>query len=97
MIRKLNQQQRYRCEQKPFDLPKEIEGHLLAGYNDGDGYTKTSLKKGVRAASNLIAFILSRSIRQILANFSKGIYRSSGKENRCLGRFPLIKKFRKFW
>ena len=41
---------------------------------------------------NLIAFIPSRSNRQILANFSKGLYPSSGKEkeNRnVLGAFHL--------
>ena len=32
--------------------------------------TKTSLKKGILAASNFIALIPSRSIRQMLVNFS---------------------------
>ena len=37
--------------------------------NYGDGYTKTSLKE-IRAASNFIALMPSRLIRQMLANFS---------------------------
>ena len=37
--------------------------------NDSDGY-KNLLKKWIRAASNLIALIPSRSVRQMLAVFS---------------------------
>ena len=52
--------------------------------------TKTSLERWIRAASNLIALIPSRSNRKIFATFvelnSKRLYRSSGKakESRCL-------------
>ena len=46
--------------------------------------TKTSIKKWIRAASNVIALIPSRLIHQMLANVlelnSKGLYQSSGKE-----------------
>ena len=45
---------------------------------------KTSLKKWIRAASNVIALIPSRLIHQMLANVlelnSKGLHQSSGKE-----------------
>ena len=48
---------------------------------------KASLKKWIRAASNFIALIPSRSIRQMLTFFvlelnSKRLYRSSGKKKR---------------
>ena len=52
--------------------------------------TKTSFKKYIHAASNFMVFIPSRSIQQIMAKFlglnSKGVFRSSGKEeeSRCL-------------
>ena len=46
--------------------------------------SKTSLKKWICAASNFIALIPSRLIRQMLTNFlelnSKGLHQSSGKE-----------------
>ena len=42
--------------------------------------TKTSLKKWICAASNFIALIPSRLIRQILELSSKGLYQSSGKK-----------------
>ena len=59
--------------------------------------TKTSLKNWIHVASNFIAFIPSRLIRQMLANFlelnSKWLYQSSGKEKEsCCLRFPSLKK-----
>ena len=63
--------------------------------------TKRSLKKWIRAASNFIALIPSRLIRQMLANFlelnSKGLYQSSGKEKEnCCFVFPSSTK-REIW
>ena len=61
----------------------------MVSKHDGDGYLKTSLKKPwIAATSNFIALISTRSIRQILTNFS-GVkskrLQSSGKEekSRC--------------
>ena len=42
----------------------------LSNY-DGDYYENVRLQKWIRAASNFITLILSRSIRQLLANLSK--------------------------
>ena len=59
---------------------------------------KTWLKKWIRAASNLIALIPSRLIRQMLAIFflelnSKGLHQSSGKEKEsCCLVFPSSTK-----
>ena len=41
----------------------------LSNY-DGDYYENVRLEKWIHAASNFIALIPSRSIRQLLANFS---------------------------
>ena len=50
--------------------------------------TKTSLKKWIRAASNFVALIPSRLIRQMLAKGlelnSKGLYHSSGKKRKVV-------------
>ena len=59
--------------------------------------TKTSLKNWMRAASNFIALILSRLIRQMLAFFlelnSKELYQSSEKEKEsCCLVFPSSTK-----
>ena len=42
----------------------------LSNY-DGDYYKNVRLQKWIRAGSNFITLILSRSIRQLLANLSK--------------------------
>jgi len=42
----------------------------LSNY-DGDYYKNVRLEKWIRAASNFIALIPSRSIRELLANLSK--------------------------
>ena len=52
---------------KPTDLKMVLES---LSNNGGDGYTKTSVKKCVLAALNFITLIPSRSIHQMLANFS---------------------------
>ena len=59
--------------------------------------TKTSLKKWIRAASNFMALIPSRLIRQMLSKGldlnSKGLYQSSGKEKEsCCLVFPFSTK-----
>ena len=48
----------------------------LSNY-DGDYYKNVRLQKWIRAASNFIALILSRSIRQLLANLSKVEFKSA--------------------
>ena len=67
--------------------------------------TKASLKRRIRAAINFVAFIPSRSIRQIMAIFflefnSKGLYRSQSgkeKENCCfVFTFSTKRENRKF-
>ena len=57
--------------------------------------TKTSLKKWISTASDVILLIPSRLIRQILTNSlelnSKGLYQSSGKEKEsCCLVFPSL-------
>ena len=99
MIRELNHQRLFPASRGPSILPTTDRRASACRVQRRRRLHKNVTKKWVRATSNLIAFIPFRSIRQILATFSKGLYRSSGKEkeNRCLGRFPwFIKKFRKF-
>ena len=55
---------------RPYIGPKCVEKWIGSlSNNDGDGYENVTLKVS-RAALNFIAFIPSRSIRQMLAVFS---------------------------
>ena len=65
--------------------------------NEGDGYANViySCRKWVRPASNFIALIPSRSVSQMLANFSglnsNRLYRSPEKQSRWLESTSSIK------
>ena len=59
----INNVRRYPASRGPSILLRRSKDIIIAGYNDGDSYTKTSLKKWVLAASNLGRFPKVRTSR----------------------------------